>query len=306
MSFKLTILGSSGAMPAYGRHPSAQILEVHNKFFLIDCGEGAQMRLKQFGFSLIKIEHVFISHLHGDHYLGLMGFIFSQHLLKREKELHIYGPRGLDGLITLQLRLSNSVTIFPLIFHTLNTEKRELIFENSKLTVESLPVSHKIPTLGFIFKEKDKPRRIDKSKLPSGIKLQEIVLLKEGKDILDDSGKIVYQNKDLTLAARKSRSYAYLADTAYNENLADEIFDVDLLYHEATFIEEDADKALPTMHSTAKQAASIAQKANAGKLLLGHFSARYKELDQILNEAQSIFKNVELALEGSTFDIKED
>ncbi len=305
MSFKLTILGSSGALPAYGRHPSAQLLEIQNKQYLIDCAENTQVQIKKYSGSLLKIDHVFISHLHGDHYLGLMGFIFSQHLFKREKPLYIYGPKGLDEIITLQLKYANSHPEFDLVFHRINMNTPEVLLENNTVIVKSFPIVHKIPCVGFLFKEQIKERKIVKEKLPKGLKHGDVASLKKGADILDNSGNLLFKNEDLTLSPKKSRSYAYMSDTLYSETLTEYVEQVDLLYHEATFMEEEKDKALQTMHSTAAQAASFALKAGVEKLLIGHFSARYKSLEPLLEEARNIFSKTELAVEGETFEIKE-
>lgn len=298
MSFKITILGSSGAMPAYGRHPSAQLLEIQNQYFMIDCGEGAQMQLMRFNANFHRINHIFISHLHGDHYLGLMGLIFTMHLQRRTNDLHIYSHRGLDEIITTQLRYSQSAPAFRLIFHRLNQNTKEIIFENEFLTVETIPLTHKIRCSGFLFREKQKPRRIDKSRLPEGLMIRQIANLKRGEDVVDDDGNVLYKNEDLTFPPRKSRTYAYCSDTAFDESLAGQIQNADVLYHEATFTEEENAKAKETQHSTALQAAKLARLANVDKLLLGHFSARYRDLTPILDEAKTVFENSFLALEG--------
>jgi ribonuclease Z len=303
VSFKITILGSSGALPAFGRFPSSQLVEVQNRHFLVDCGEGAQMQLMKFGVNFHRINHILISHLHGDHYLGLMGLIFTMHLLRRTNDLHIYSQRGLDDIITTQLRHSQSAPGFKLVYHTLERGINTVIFEDAALTVETLPLVHKLPSLGFLFREKEKPRRVDKEKLPAGLRIQQIANLKRGDDVLDDEGNIVYNNIDLTLPPRKSRSYAYCSDTAYHEALISYLNGIDVLYHEATFTEDEISKAIDTQHSTAAQAARIALQSGVKELLLGHFSARYRELEPILDEAKKIFPAVQLAIEGSTFTI---
>lgn len=305
MSFKITILGSSGALPAYGRYLSSQLVEIQNRHFLVDCGEGSQMQLMRFQANLHRINHIFISHLHGDHYLGLMGLIFTMHLLRRTSDLHIYSHRGLDEIITVQLKYSQSAPNFKIIFHALKKDVREVIYEDAALTVETVPLYHRLPCSGFIFREKEKPRRIDKEKLPAGLLIQQIATLKKGHDVVDEEGNLLYENAELTLPPRKSRSYAYCSDTAYQENLVSQIHGVDILYHEATFTSTDETKAKETLHSTAAQAATIAQKANVNGLLLGHFSARYRELEPILEEAKAIFPKVQLAVEGSTFTIED-
>lgn len=263
------------------------------------------MQLMKLQANFHRINHIFISHLHGDHYLGLMGLLFTMHLQRRVNDLHIFSHRGLDDVITTQLRSSQSALNFKIIFHTLERGVQEVIYEDERLIVETIPLSHRIPCSGFLFKEKPKPRRIDKEKLPANLSLQHLAGLKRGEDVIDGDGKLLYRNSELTLSPRRSRSYAYCSDTAYNEGMIEQLKDVNVIYHEATFTEDEATKATETLHSTAKQAALIAKKANAGKLLLGHFSARYRDLAPILEEAKTVFANSELAVEGLEFDIQE-
>jgi ribonuclease Z len=303
LSFTVTILGSSGAVPAYGRFPSAQYINVKNRHFLIDCGEGTQMQLMRYQIPYHKITTILISHLHGDHYLGLVGLLFTLHLLHREADLHIYAPKGLDEIITLQLKHSHSTVRYNIIFHALDTELPTLIFEDEALTIETIPLVHKIPCCGFLFREKIKPHRINKEKLPEGILLQHIVILKSGRDVMDDRGNTLYKNEDYTLRPHHSFSYAYCSDTAYTENITEQIRGVELLYHEATFMEEEKDKADATQHSTATQAAQQAKNATVGKLIIGHYSARYRELQPLLDEARSIFPATQLAIEGETYNL---
>ncbi|MBL7839716.1 MAG: ribonuclease Z [Cyclobacteriaceae bacterium] len=305
MAFKITILGSSGAVPAYGRMPSAQFIEVENNYFLIDCAEGAQLQLMKFDLHMHRIDHIFISHLHGDHYLGLMGLLFTLHLNKRKNDLHIYSHKGLDEIITLQLKYSKSALNYKIIFHQLTPGKKEVIFENKFVMVETIPLLHKLDCSGFLIREKQKPRRIDKEMLPQNLSILQLNKLKAGEDLLDEVGNVLYRNDKLTLPPRKSRSYAYCSDTQYFEDIIEQIRDIDVLYHEATFMEEDADKALETRHSTVKQAATIAMKAQPTRLLIGHFSARYKDLLPVIDEAKRVFQNTYLALEGETFTIED-
>jgi ribonuclease Z len=305
LSFKVTILGSSGALPAYGRHPASQLVEIQSRYFLVDCGEGTQMQLMRLQVNFHRINHIFISHLHGDHYLGLMGLIFTMHLQRRVNELHLYSHRGLDEIITTQLRYSRSAPGFKIVFHLLDKGVKQIIYEDEAMTVETIPLSHKIRCSGFLFKEKAKPRRIDKSKLPQGLLIQQLAGLKDGRDVIDESGTVLYTNESLTLPPRKLRSYAYCSDTVYDEALVEQIRNVDLLYHEATFMTEEEAKARDTKHSTAKQAATIALLAAADKLLVGHFSARYKDLMPLLEEAKTIFPNTSLAIEGEEFIIQD-
>ena len=303
MSFKVTILGSSGALPALGRFPSAQYLNIQNHHFLIDCGEGAQMQMIKHLVPIHKIERIFISHLHGDHYLGLMGLLFSMHLNKRVNDLHLHAPKGLDEIILLQLKYSKSSLNYPIHFHSTDTEKAYVLWEDDSMTVSTIPLQHKVACAGFLFREKKKVRRIDKTKLPDGLLLQQIASLKTGNDVTDVDGKILYRNEDLTLPPKPSYSYAYCSDTAPFDEIKSSIMGVDLLYHESTFMEAERNKAVETMHSTAMDAARIAHSVNAGKLIIGHFSARYKELEDMLAEARTIFRNTELAIEGNSFEL---
>ena len=259
----------------------------------------------RFQANLHRINHILISHLHGDHYLGLMGLIFTMHLLRRTNDLHLYSHRGLDDIITAHLRHSHSTPSFKIIFHQLEKDLQETIFEDDALLIQTIPLTHKIRCSGFLFKEKIKPRRIDKNKLPEGLLLQQIANLKKGHDVVDKNGTIIYKNEDLTLPPRRSRSYAYCSDTAYNESIIELIRGVDILYHEATFGIDELSKASETQHSTAAQAATLAKKAEVHKLLIGHFSARYKDLTPLAEEARNIFQPVELAIEGGVFSIQD-
>ena len=263
------------------------------------------MQLARYGNNLHRINHIFISHLHGDHFLGLLGLLFTMHLSHRASDLHLYSHAGLNDIIVTQLKYSNSSLRFKLVLHLLTPGKQEIILDHKHFTVETIPLIHKIDCSGFLFREKEKSRRIDKNKIPKDISLQQLAGLKTGLDIVDDSGTVRYKNKDLTLSPKKSRSYAYCSDTAYHEGLIEQIGTVDLLYHEATFMEAEKDKAIETKHSTAVQAASIAKLARPGKLIIGHFSARYRELDGLLQEAKAIFSNTDLAIEGESFVIEE-
>jgi ribonuclease Z len=263
------------------------------------------MQMMRYNLSYHRIDHIFISHLHGDHYLGLMGFLFTLHLQRRQTDLHIYSHPGLDEIITLQLKYSLSSLNYKIIFHRLNENKCEKIFEDNALEVETIPLKHKIRCSGFLFREKQKPRRIDKEHLPSGLLHHQLLSLKEGKDILRDDGSVLYKNEELTHPPRHARSYAYCSDTEYDETLTQQITGVDVLYHEATFMTDELSKAIETRHSTAQHAATLAQKAGVKKLCIGHFSARYKELDGLLKEAQNVFPNTALAIEGTTFSLEE-
>lgn len=300
MTFKLKILGTNAAAPAHNRNQTSQLLVINNYRFLIDCGEGTQMQLSKYNVKLNKIDYIFISHLHGDHFFGLMGLISTMHLFRRSKDLHLYGPQGLSEIITTSLKYSESNLNFKIIFHALDKDTSEQIFENELLTIDTIPLNHGIRCNGFLFKEKPKPRKINKENLPENFSLANMALLKKGMDILDDEGQIIFKNEDLTLPAKKSFSYAYCSDTIFDESIVPYIMKVDLLYHESTFTTDMEDRAKETFHSTAKQAAIIANKAQVSKLMLGHYSIRYKDLQPLLSEAKAIFPETILAKEGES------
>lgn len=305
MSFLLKILGSNSATPAHNRNQTSQLLNIGNEYFLIDCGEGTQIQLIRYHTRFQKISHIFISHLHGDHYLGLMGLLLTMHLQKREHDLHIMGPKGLDEIITTQLRHSGTVLNYKVHFSALRPDSHVLIYESPYLTVHSLPLVHRIPCTGFLFREKPKERRMNKSKLLPDMTGDEIGRLKRGEDIYHENGSLKYRSFEYTLPPRRSRSYAYCSDTRFEPALLPYLKNVDLLYHEATFTREHAQRARETYHSTAEQAATIALQANAGTLLLGHYSVRYKDLNPLLQEARAVFFNSKLAIEGETIEVKD-
>ena len=282
MSLKLTILGCHSATPRVNANPTSQYLEIKNHSFLIDCGEGTQVQLRKYGVKFSKIKHIFISHLHGDHFFGLVGLIATFRLLNRETELHIYGPKGIKEVITLQLKLSNSWTHYPLYFHELTATESKLIFEDNKVEVYTIPLEHRIYTNGFLFKEKDNERKLDVfAAEKANIDIAYFRKLKQGFDVINADGKLI-SNETVTSAGKKALSYAFCSDTMYDESIISIIKDVDVLYHESTFLEKNENLAKPTKHSTAKQAATIAKKSNAGALILGHFSTRYEDLRQFL------------------------
>lgn len=302
-NFDVTVLGSSSATPAYNRNPSAQLLNLNEKFYLIDCGEATQNQLNKFRIKSSRIDYVFISHLHGDHYLGLVGLLSTMHLHGRTKEIHIYGPPELKEIIDLQLKVSETILRYQILFHSTHTEYSEKIFESNDLIVETIVLNHRIPTTGFVFKEKPKKRKINSAKMEEyDVPLEYIPLLKNGIDYSDKYGNTI-ANTELTFDPSPSKSFAYCSDTLYNENFIEQIEGVDMLYHEATFLHELIDRAVETYHTTALQAGMLAKKANVKRLMIGHFSARYKELDQLLAEAQSEFNNTVLALEGEKYII---
>lgn len=302
-SFDLLILGSSSAAPTTKRNPSAQLLNVAERFLLIDCGEATQIQLRKYKTKFQKIDHIFISHLHGDHFLGLPGFLASMHLLGRKQELHIYCPKELKGIIDLLNNVSETRMNYEIKWHFTKDDGLNLLFEDDKVEVHSFPMKHRIFCTGFLVKEKPLLRKIDKDKLDKNkISTAEINNLRHGLDVTNEEGKKI-KNKDVTIDPELPRSYAYCSDTIYDEELIPYIKGVDLLYHESTFLNDKATRAAETFHSTAEQAAKIAKAAKVKQLLLGHYSARYGDLEPFIQEASPFFKNVLLASEGKKFKI---
>ena len=304
MSLKLTILGCHSATPRTFAHPTSQYLEINNRSFLIDCGEGTQVQLRKYKVKFSKIERIFISHLHGDHFFGLIGLLSTFGLLNRQNDLHIYGPKGIKEIILLQLKLSNSWLKFPLHFHELESTNSELIFEDDKVEVHTIPLEHRVYTNGFLFKEKvgDRKLNMDAIQQHSEIEICDYQNLKNGRDFILENGKTI-NNIDLTFNPTKSRSYAYCSDTAYKPSIVPLIKNVDLLYHESTFLNDRIDLTEPTKHSTAEQAAQIALQANVGQLILGHYSSRYDDITLFEEEAKTIFQDVVLGKEGKIIEV---
>lgn len=301
--FEVLVLGSSSATPMYGRHPTAQLVNANEQLYLIDCGEGTQMRLSRFGVKLNRIKAIFISHLHGDHYLGLMGLLSSMHLMGRKTALHVYGPVGLRELIELQFLYSQTEIRYPLYFHETTTDGEALLLENEAVTVHSFPLDHRIPCTGFRFSEKQKlPGLRVEDVQRIGVPKSFYKTLKAGHDYRASDGTI-YPWRSLTIAPPSPRSYAFCSDTMDSGGYAKSIAGVDLLYHEATFLHEMEARAVETFHTTALQAGQIAQRVGAKKLLIGHYSARYRDLVPLLDEAQSVFPRTELAIEGHWYPV---
>jgi ribonuclease Z len=300
---KLNILGCHSATPLENAHTTSQVLEVKDQLFLIDCGEGTQIQLRQQKIKFSRIKHIFISHLHGDHFYGLVGLVSTFRLLGRTADLHIYGPKGIKKVLTLQLKLANSWTDYNLFFHELVKKESELIFEDDSLKIQTIPLDHRVYTNGFLFEEKPGLRRLDKEKIKNyNIPHYDFQNLKLGKDLVLEDG-IVLKNETVTLDPNPIKRYAFCSDTAYNESIAPLIKEVDLLYHEATFLNAHKNLAEKTKHSTAEQAAKIAQLARVNRLVLGHFSSRYREKNNFIAEASPFFDAVELAADGKIFDI---
>lgn len=305
MPFQLTILGSSSAMPTSSRYPTAQVLNVLERFFLIDCGEGTQHQLRKNKISFGKLNNIFISHLHGDHFFGLIGLISTFILLGRKNDLHIYAHSELQRFIQFQLDfLGINDPGFNIIFHPLNFKRKQVIYEDEKLTITSFPLKHRIACCGFRFDEKKKQPNIIKEKIKQyNIPIRDIKLIKAGENFATNNGLII-PNKDLVIPPRQPRSFAFCSDTAFHEKIIDAISGVDLLYHEATFANKDENLAKETFHSTGAQTARIAQKAGVKKLLIGHFSSRYKNPEIILEEAKNIFTETYFVNDNDVFTVE--
>ena len=300
---KLTILGCYAATPRTITNPTSQVLEIKNRMFLIDCGEGTQVQLRKNKLKFSKINHIFISHLHGDHFYGLVGLISTFMLFNRQTDLHVYGPKGIKEIVLLQLRFSNSFTGYNLFFHELTSLESEIIYEDEKVLVKTIPLKHRIYTNGFLFQEKIGDRKLNIDEVSKNkIETCYFQKIKNGSDITLDNGSVI-SNAKLTFDPVQPKSYAFCSDTMYNENILPIIHNCDVLYHESTFLESEADKAKSTMHSTAKQAATIALEANVKQLILGHYSTRYANINMFQQEAEIIFPNVFLADDGKVFEL---
>jgi ribonuclease Z len=304
MTFEVYILGSSSATPIYQRHPTAQILNIHEKLFLVDCGEGTLIQLNRYHIRFHRINHIFISHLHGDHYLGLMGLLSTMHLQGRSDDMHLYCQPELKEMVDIQLLHSQTHLRYNIVYHFLDAKHPEKIYEDDDLEVHTIILSHRIPCTGFLFREKPKLRKLIREQLLHfNIPVSAYSSLKNGKDYEDEKGRII-PNVELTTDPRIPRSYAFCSDTIYDETLVPTLKHIDLLYHESTFLSDKADRAKETFHSTAAQAANIAKLAEVKRLIIGHFSARYKNLYPLLEEARGVFENTTLAVEGDRFIIE--
>ena len=303
MAIQVTILGSGAALPTSSRNPSGQYVNCNDRHILIDCGEGTQNQLRKYGIKLQKITHILISHLHGDHFFGLVGLLSTMHLLGRDSGIVIYGPPELEQIIRMQLEIGGARIDFPLTFVPISGNDTKLLFEDRLLEIHTFPLRHRIPANGFLLKEKLKDRPLNGEKFKEdGLSLTLIPKLKAGLDVELEDGTMIYAD-DYTFAQLPVRSYAYCSDTVYLPEIAEKIKGVSCLYHEATFLENMRDRAKFTLHSTAGDAAKIALAANAGRLLLGHLSARYTEAQGHLDEASPIFPNVTVVEDGDVFTI---
>ena len=299
---KIKILGCYAATPRTITNPTSQVLEIKNHMFLIDCGEGTQVQLRKQKIKFSQIEHIFISHLHGDHFFGLIGLISTFMLLGREKELHIYGPKGIKQVILLLLKLGNAYTSYNLFFHELTSKESEVIYEDEKVKVTTIPLKHRVFTNGYLFEEKNTERKLNiDAILNYNIEKLYYNKIKLGGDITLDDGRII-PNSELSFDPEEAKSYAFCSDTLYNEDVIPLIKNTTVLYHESTFLESESHLAEKTMHTTAKQAAKIAKLADVKHLLLGHYSTRYGNIELFRTEANEIFENVLLADDGLEFE----
>ncbi|WP_343633759.1 ribonuclease Z [Fluviicola sp.] len=301
MNFEVTILGSGAALPTSYRNPTSQYVYCNDRHILIDCGEGTQVQLRKYHIHIQKINHILISHLHGDHFFGLVGLLSSLHLLGRDKGLTIYGPEELEQIIRLQLEVGGAKLGFDLHFVPLNGKEHRLLFEDKLIEIWTFPLKHRIPTNGFLIKEKPKERKLNAERFEeAGLSLTLIPKLKQGLDVQLESGEMIYA-EEYTYTAKPSKSYAYCSDTIFDERIVEYVKNVNVLYHEATFLQDKLDRAQQTFHTTAQQAATIARQAEVGKLLLGHLSARYENGLKHLEEATAVFENVSVVEDGETY-----
>ncbi|WP_353169749.1 ribonuclease Z [Flavobacterium sp.] len=299
---KIKILGCYAATPRTITNPTSQVLEIKSHMFLIDCGEGTQVQLRKHKIKFSQIELIFISHLHGDHFFGLIGLISTFMLLGREKDLHIYGPKGIKEAILLLLKLGNAYTSYYLFFHELTSKESEVIYEDEKVKVTTIPLKHRVYTNGYLFEEKNIERKLNiDAILNYNIEKLYYNKIKLGGDITLEDGRLI-PNSDLSFDPEEPKSYAFCSDTLYNEDIIPIIKNTTVLYHESTFLESESHLAEKTMHTTAKQAAKIAKLADVKHLLLGHYSTRYGNIELFRTEANEIFENVLLANDGLEFE----
>lgn len=301
--FALTILGAGSATPSLKLHQTAQLLTVGNEYALIDCGEGTQLRLIEQRIRPGRLRYIFISHLHGDHYFGLAPLLSTLNMAGRTEDIFLFGPRGLDEVLTTIFRVSNSQLVFTLHFQAVDPNQSVFLLDNALMTVESLPLEHRVDCSGYLFRQKPAKPHLLREKLPDDVPVTYLKQLKDGQDVRDEAGQLIYAAADYTVPAPPPRSFAYCSDTRYVESLVPLLKGVSLLYHEATFLQDNAVRAAEVYHSTAEQAATVAAKAGVEKLLIGHFSSRYKHYEPFLDEARAVFPQTYLAVEGETIPV---
>ena len=302
---RLTILGCHSATPRVNAFPTSQYLEINNNHFLVDCGEGTQRQMRKYKVGFSKINHIFISHLHGDHFYGLVGLLSTYGILSREKDMHIFGPKGIKNATLQMLKISESHAKFKMVFHELSSKESELIYEDDRVSVHTIPLTHRVYTNGYLFTEKEKARKLNMLNI-SGypeIDKADFLNIKAGRAVTLSSGEVI-PNTELTIDPIKPASFAFCSDTSYKPNIVPIIKNVDLLYHEATFLDDRQDLAKKTKHSTSIEAAQIAKDANAGKLVIGHYSGRYPDTSLFQKEAETVFENVSLAKPGAVFTLE--
>lgn len=305
MAFSVTILGNSSAKPTPTAHPSAQVVNLNEQYYLVDAGEGVQQQLIRRGINPLRLRAVFISHLHGDHCFGLFPLISTLGLMGKRTPLDVYAPAPMGEILDYHLRYFDSELPYEVKWHEVRTTEHRIIMENSTLEVWSVPLRHRVPTAGFHFKEKQPGLNVDKFKIERyGLTIAQIVAAKRGEDITLSDGRVI-PNSEVTYVPYKARSYAYLSDTAYSAKAAERVMGVDLLYHETTYAKSDEQWAKGRGHATTTEAAKVALKAEAGRLIIGHFSSRYKDREALVEECREIFANTDLAAEGETFTIEE-
>lgn len=304
MSFDLTILGSSSALPTSKRYPTAHLLNVDERFFLIDCGEGTQIQLRKFGYNPGRIHHIFISHLHGDHVFGLFGLLSTMGMLGRRVPLNLYGPDSLKAMMSQHFSHFGNLP-FEISYFSPDTQEGDFIYEDKRVSVTAIPLKHRCTCYGYLFKEKERALNLRKECISRyGLGIADVVRIKQGEDYVTKSGEKIL-NQLLTLPPFKQRSYAYISDTVFDISISKKIEDVELLFHEATFAEKDHKLAKETLHSTAMQAATVAKEAKAGRLLIGHFSSRYKDSKLLVEEAKSVFKDTFGVNDGDVYSIEQ-
>lgn len=310
-TFAVTVLGNNAALPAQGRHPTSQILHYHDRNYLLDCGEGTQLQMQNFRIKTGKLNHAFITHLHGDHFFGLIGLLTSMHLNRRTSKFDIYAPEGLEEIVKLQFKYSKTELLYPLEFHVVDTTKHERVGEDDYLEFYTVPLQHRISCCGYIFREKPRPPKFRKELLEkhnvTGV--EAIQSLQRGENFVTENGSSTGSGQALVIPAddfmypQPQRSYAFLGDTIFYQPVSEYLKGVDMVYHESTFLNDDSERATERFHSTASQAATIAKEAGVKKLLLGHFSAKYKDVDVFENEARVVFENSVATEEGKTYEI---
>jgi ribonuclease Z len=306
MQFSFTSLGCASALPTVNRFPSAHVLNVHERLFLIDCGEGCQIQLRKYGFSFLKIQNIFISHIHGDHIFGIFGLLSTMSMIGRTADIFIYAPAEFSDILKNFLKHFGEYFKFKVVHKVLSSKEPQIIYGGKNIEILSFPLNHRIDCYGFLFREKRPLNNIHKYVIEKySLTLREIALLKNGENITREEGEILF-NHDLTYSPYQPRSFAYCSDTAPFDKLPEYLAGVDLLYHEATFARDLEVMARKTMHSTASDAATTAVNAGAKKLLIGHYSSRYKDLNILLNEAREIFSETYLADEGKKYEIPLD